>query len=187
MLKTIEATAAVYPAPVLIVGTYGKDGKPNAMNAAWGGQCGPRHVSLSLSAHATTDAIVANRVFTVGIADRANVVPADYVGIVSANKEPDKIAKAGWTVERGERVDAPVIQELPVTMECEAVSISEEFGETRVVGEVVATHVDERFLTEDGKISYDGMDAIAFVSGGLGYHVVGERVGNAFRDGAALK
>ena len=187
MLKTIEATAAIYPCPVLIVGTYGKDGKPNAMNVAWGGQCGSKHVALNLSAHATTAAIIANRVFTVGIADRANLVPADYVGIVSANKEPDKIAKAGWTVKRGEQVDAPVIQELPVTMECKVVSIAEELGETRVVGEIVATHVDERFLTEKGKVTCEGMEALSFISGDLGYYVVGEHAGNAFRDGAALK
>ncbi|MBQ9042046.1 MAG: flavin reductase family protein [Eggerthellaceae bacterium] len=187
MLKTIDATAAVYPAPVLIVGTYDKNGKPNAMNVAWGGQCGPKHVALNLSAHATTDSIIANKVFTVAIADKANLVPADYVGIVSANKESEKIAKAGWTVERGEQVDAPVIQELPVTMECKVVSINEELGETRVVGEIVATHVDEKFLTDEGKISYAGMEALSFISGDLGYYAVGERAGNAFRDGAALK
>ena len=187
MLKTIKPTAAVYPAPVLIVGTYDKEGRPNAMNVAWGGQCGPNHVALNLGEHATTDSIIANRVFTVAIADKANLVPADYVGIVSANKESEKIVKAGWTVERGEQVDAPVIQELPVTMECKVVSITDMPGKHRIVGEVVATHVDERFLTDDGKISYAGMEAISFISADNGYYVVAERAGNAFCDGAALK
>ena len=187
MLKTIKATAAIYPCPVLIVGTYGADGKPNAMNVAWGGQCGPRHIALNLSPHATTDAIRATGCFTVAIADKANVVPADYVGIVSAKKEPEKIAKAGWTAVAGSAVNAPVFQELPVTMECKVVSIAEELGETRVVGEIVATQIDEKFLTEDGKIAFAGMNVLSFIHADAGYYVVGEKVGQGFADGKALK
>lgn len=187
MLKTIDPVAAVYPCPVLIVGTYTADGTPNAMNVAWGGQCGPAHVALNLSPHATTEAIEANQCFTVAVADKANLVPADYVGIVSAHKEPNKIAKTGWTAVAGEQVNAPVFQELPVTMECKVVSIAEELGETRVVGEIVATHVDERYLTADGGIDYTGMEALAFIHADAGYYVVGEKAGQGFQDGAALK
>ena len=105
----------------------------------------------------TTDLIAEKRCFTVAIADRANLVAADYVGIVSGNKESEKVAKAGWTAVPGEQVDAPVFQELPVTMECKVVSISEELGETCVVGEVVNTQVSEAHLTEAGKVDVSGM------------------------------
>ena len=159
MLKSIGATAAVYPCPVLIVGTYDADGTANAMNVAWGGQCGPKHVCLALGERKTTDLTAEKRCFTVAIADRANLVAADYVGIVSGNKESEKVAKAGWTAVPGEQVDAPVFQELPVTMECKVVSISEELGETCVVGEVVNTQVSEAHLTEAGKVDVSGTPA----------------------------
>lgn len=187
MLKSIGSKAAVYPCPVLIIGAYDADGTPNVMNAAWGGQCGPAHVCVALSEHKTTDLIIEKRCFTVGIADKSNVVAADYVGIVSGNKVPDKVAKAGWTCERGAEVDAPVVQQLPVTMECKVVSISEELGETRIVGEVVNTYVDERFIAEDGKVDISGMGVITFLSSDLGYYELGAKVGQAFHDGAAFK
>lgn len=187
MLKSIGATAAMYPCPVLIVGTYDADGIANAMNVAWGGQCGPKHVNLTLSSHKTTDFIALKRCFTIGIADKENLAAADYVGLVSGNKEPGKVAKAGWTAVAGELVDAPVFQELPVTMECAVVSISEEFGETRVVGEIVNTQVNDAFVGDGGKIDISGTGILSFISADAGYYVLGTKVGQGFRDGAALK
>lgn len=186
-LKSIGDRPAVLPQSVLIVGTYGADGKPNAMNVAWGGQCGPKHIAINIGSHATTDAIAEKGAFTVALCDKKNLVPGDYVGIVSANKEPDKIAKTGWTAVKGEKVDAPVFQELPITMECKVVSNDPMTGENHIVGEIVNTQVDEKFLDLEDKIDAGGMDLLTFFGTDAGYYVVGERVGQAFHDGAALK
>lgn len=186
-LKSIGDKPAILPSPVLIIGTYGKDGKPNAMNVAWGGQCGPKHVALNLSAHATTDAIRENKCFTVAICDEANMAPGDYVGIVSANKEPDKISKTGWTAVKGEKVNAPVFQELPITMECQLVIDDDELGENRLVGEIVNTQVEEKYLTEEGKINAEGMKVLSFFGTDASYHTIGDKTGQAWHEGLALK
>lgn len=187
MMKSIGTTAAMYPCPVLIVGTYDTDGTANAMNVTWGGQCGPKHVSLALSAHKTTDLIASQQCFTVGIVNEKNLAAADYVGLISGSKEPNKVVKAGWTAIAGERVYAPVFQELPATMECKVVSISEEFGETRIVGEIVNTQVNDEFVDDQGKVDVSGMDILSFISADTGYYVLGGKVGQAFHDGAVLK
>ena len=186
-LKSIGATAAIVPSPVLIVGTYDEDGNANAMNVAWGGQCGPKHVALNLSAHKTTDIIKEKGEFTVAICDAANTVPGDYVGVVSGNKQVDKVAKAGWTCVKGEQVDAPIFQELPINMECKLVITDEELGETRVVGEIVNTQVNEKFLTDDDKIDVTDMGVLTFLGTDASYRVLGEKVGQAFHDGLQLK
>ena len=185
--KSVGPMAAIVPQVVLIVGTFDEAGNPDAMNVAWGGQCGPSHVALNLSPHKTTDNILANKEFTVAICDLANMVPGDYVGIVSGNKEPEKIAKSGWTYTKGEIVNAPVFDQLPITMECKLVSANEELGETRIVGEVVNTFIDEAVLGDDGKIDGAKLNAISFYGPDAGYYVVNQKVGQAWREGQALK
>ena len=188
MKKNFGAKAVITPLPVLIIATYNEDGTPNAMNAAWGGQCGGKHIALNLgTSHATTENIKRTNAFTVSFADRKHLVQSDYVGLVSAKTEKDKIAKAGLHAEKSEFVDAPVITDYPLTIECKAVSMREELGEFRVVGEVVNLSADEELLDEEGKIDLGRLEALVYDSPAHAYRVVGERVGSAFKDGLVLK
>ena len=118
MRKNFGAKPMLYPMPVFIIGTYNPDGTPNAMNAAWGGMADTELISICLGVHRTTRNIFDRKAFTVSMADAENVVPADYVGIVSGETVADKVAKAGWHTTRSEFVDAPLIDELPMALEC---------------------------------------------------------------------
>ncbi len=184
MRKNFGVKPWVYPQPVLIVGTYDADGKADVMNAAWGGQYDTSEVMLSLSEHKTTSNIRLKKAFTVSFATASTVVPCDYVGIVSANDEPRKMEKAGFTVTKSEHVDAPVINELPLTLECRLKKFNED---GIVVGEIVNISADEKILDSDGKIDFKKLDAIVFDPTSASYIRLGEKVGNAFKDGAKLK
>ena len=183
MRKNFGAKPWVYPQPVLMIGTYDENGTPNLMNAAWGGQYGANTVMLCLSSHKTTDNIRLKGAFTVSFATAATVIPCDYVGIVSANKEPDKVKKAGFTTTKSKNVDAPIINELPLTLECKLVKFNEDGV---VIGEIINVCADESILT-DGNVDYKKLDAIIFDPANAAYIRLGEKVGNAFKDGAKLK
>lgn len=183
MRKNFGAKPWVYPQPVLIIGTYDADGNPDAMNAAWGGQYDTNLVMLCLGSHRTTDNIKQKGAFTMSFATAGTVVPSDYVGIVSANDDPDKMKKSGFTTIKSEFVDAPVINELPMTLECRLLKFNED---GIVVGEIVNVSADESILT-DGKVDAKKLDAIIFDPVNAEYLRLGEKVGNAFRDGAKLK
>lgn len=183
MRKNFGAKPWVYPQPVLMIGTYDENGTPNLMNAAWGGQYGANTVMLCLSSHKTTDNIRLKGAFTVSFATASTVIPCDYVGIVSANKEPDKVKKAGFTTIKSENVDAPIINELPLTLECKLVKFNED---DVVIGEIINVCADESVLT-DGNVDYKKLDAIIFDPANAAYIRLGEKVGNAFKDGAKLK
>lgn len=186
MRKNFGAKPWTYPQPVFILATYGEDGTPDAMNAAWGGISDDTQLSLCISAgHKTTANILARKAFTVSMATAAQVVPCDYVGIVSGNSVPDKLSKAGFHTTRSEFVDAPIIDELPMTVECRLVSYDAE--SCRLVGEIVNVSADESVLDADGKIDPDKLQPIIFDPIHSTYRKLGEKVGNAFRDGAALK
>ena len=185
MRKNFGAKAILYPMPVLIIGTYDEKGTPDAMNAAWGGISEETQISICVSDdHKTTANILARKAFTVSIADAENVTAADYVGIVSGNKEPDKIAKAGWTAVESEKVDAPLFVELPLALECRLVSYDAE--SCRLVGEIVNVCADERILT-DGKVDLSKFRPITYDPVNHDYLTLGEKVGKAFSDGAKLK
>lgn len=184
MRKNFGVKPWVYPQPVLIIGTYDADGNPDAMNAAWGGQYSPSQIMLSLSEHKTTENIRLKGAFTVSFATAATVVASDYVGIVSANHAPDKMAKSGFTTTRSEVVDAPVINELPLTLECKFVKFNED---GKVIGEIVNVSADESILDDNGTIDAAKLDAIIFDPVNATYLRLGEKVGNAFKDGAKLK
>ena len=186
MRKNLKPKAYVYPLPVLIVGSYDENGVPNAMNAAWGTVCDTAQVSICLSAgHKTVKNILKTKAFTVAMADRKNVLPADYVGVVSGNQVCDKLQKAGWSVEKSEFVNAPIIKELPLVLECTLVSYD---TETEIcIGEVVNVSVDEEILDEKGNIDLSKFDPICYDCCGHGYYVLGEKVGQAFSDGLKLK
>ena len=182
MKKSIEK-GIITPLPVLIIGTYDKDGKPNAMNAAWGGQVGSNQISISLSTHKTTDNIKLNREFTVAYATADQVAACDFVGLVSGNKVPDKLEKCGFTVTKSDKVNAPVIDQLPVTIECRVIALQEEFGETRVVAEIVGMKADEEVLNEEGKVDLGKIRPVIYDTAGKCYRVVGDSVGGAWNAG----
>lgn len=175
----------VTPQPVFIIGTYDKDGNPDAMNAAWAGQIAGDKIGIALSSHKTTDNLRETREFTVSFATKAQVTASDYVGIASANKVPDKIQKTGWTVKKAEHVNAPYFEELPVTLECRVDDIVSEFGENRIIATVVNMSADESVLT-DGKVDLDKLQPIIFDSSALAYRTAGEKVGGAWNAGKAL-
>ena len=173
-----------YPMPVFIIGTYNADGTPNAMNAAWGGISEEAEISICVdNSHKTAENLMARKAFTVSMATADTLAACDYVGIVSGNKEPDKFAKAGFTAVRSEVVNAPIINELPMTLECEMLSYDEESN--HLVGRIVNVSVDERVLT-DGKIDYRKLRPITYDPINHHYIELGEVVGNAFADGKKL-
>ena len=127
MRKDFGAKPFLYPQPVLMIATYGEDGTPDVMNAAWGGIADMKRVAMYLSAsHKTVKNILARKAFTVSMADADHVTECDYLGIVSANQVPDKVARAGFHVTKSAHVDAPLVDELPLALECRFVSFDEE-------------------------------------------------------------
>lgn len=184
MRKDFGAKSWMYPLPVLMIGTYDEAGTADVMNAAWGGIYDTDLVVLCLSAeHKTTQNIRAKGAFTVSFADAGHVAACDYVGMVSANEVPDKLARAGFTVTRSARVDAPLIDQLPVALECELVKFNEDGN---VVGRIVNVSADESVLGAEGLIDPAKLRPIAFDPVNNGYLVLGERVGSAFSDGGKL-
>ena len=186
MRKNFGAKPYTYPQPVLIIASYDENGTPDAMNAAWGGISDDTQISMCLSAgHKTVKNILKRKAFTVSMADAAHVAACDYVGIISANDVPDKLEKAGFHTTRSEFVDAPLIDELPMALECRLVSYDEE--SCRMVGEIVNVSAEESVLDENGKIDPGKLQPITFDPVNNTYLKLGEKVGNAFRDGLALK
>ena len=187
-MKTFKPSAWLLPQPVLIIGTYNADGTPNAMNAAWGGQWDAHEIFISLGSHATTDNLNRNGEFTVAFATVDTLVASDFVGVVSGRKDPEKMAKTGWKSSKAETVDAPVFDCFPMTMECR---IKEKINESEtgfyMVAEILSIKCDEKYLAEDGHPDVEKMDLISFDPIHNGYVRLGSRVGNAFRDGLALK
>ena len=186
MRKNFNAQAILYPMPVLIIGSYDKNGTPDAMNAAWGGISGETEISICISnTHKTTENILTRGAFSVSAADAANVTSADYVGIVSGLTEPDKIQKAGWHAVKSSNVDAPIFEELPLTLECKLKSYDRETG--HLIGEIVNISVDESILDETGKIDVSKLCPITYDPVHHTYRVLGEIAGQAFHDGQKLK
>lgn len=188
MLKEIKTRPVIAPHPVLIVGTYAADGTPDAMNVAWGGQCWSNRIALNISTnHKTTENMKIQNGFTVHIADVERVELADYFGIVSGH-DPEKLSRVHATVTRGEKVNAPIIEEFVLAMECKVVSMTDiGDGGTRVVGEVVRTVADDSLLDDKGKVDYSRLRPIAYDSESNTYREVGGVVGQAFSAGNALK
>lgn len=185
MKKNFGKQTYMYPMPVLIIATYDENGNPDAMNAAWGGIHDTNQIGICLDkSHKTTKNIAARKAFTVSMADAAHVKECDYFGIVSGNTAPDKIKKAGFTVTKSEFVDAPVINELPMVLECELVQMSDDSD--YIVGNIINVSADESVLT-DGKIDAAKLKPICYDPVAHNYNVLGEVVGKAFSDGKELK
>ena len=186
MRKNFGAKPMCYPMPVYIIGTYGADGTPNAMNAAWGGISEETEISICISAdHKTTENILLRKAFTVSMATAKYIAACDYVGIVSGNKRPNKFAKAGFHATKSEFVDAPLSDELPMALECELISYDPE--SCRLVGRIVNVSADESVLGDNGKVDVSKLQPITFDPMNNHYLVLGEKVGQAFHDGVVLK
>lgn len=175
----------IFPMPVLIIGTYDENGTPNAMNAAWGMVCDMDKVAITLTAsHKTVKNILKTGDFTVAMADCDNAIACDYVGIVSGNNTPNKMEKSGFTVTKSEQVNAPIINELPLTLECELESYDTE--SEILIGVIKNVSADERILT-DGKIDMTKFKPITYNPATHDYVALGEIVGHAFSDGKSIK
>lgn len=187
MRTKLKITEGIFPMPVLMIATYNEDGSVNVMNAAWGTMQERGTVALNLSeSHKTVQNIKAHGAFTVSIADADHMVEADYFGVESGNRVPDKFARSGLTASRAETVDAPVINEFPLCLECKFIEYQDgEYG-CGVIGQVVNVTADERVMA-DGKVDMSRVNAIAFDPYTHGYYKVTERVDEAFRDGLKLK
>lgn len=183
MRKNISTTEAIFPMPVLMIATYNEDGSVNVMNAAWGMMKDRDEIVLNLTeSHKTVKNIKERKAFTVSIANSDHVKEADYFGVVSGNNEANKFAKSGLSATKSERVDAPIINEFPICMECEFV----EYGEYGVLGNVVNVSANENVM--DGEnVDISKIDAIAFDPYTHGYYKVTERAGEAFQDGLKFK
>lgn len=184
MRKNFGAKPILYPQPVFIIASYNADGTPNAMNAAWGGISEENEISMCISPeHKTTENVLARKAFTVSMGTVDTMMACDYVGIVSGSKVPDKMERAGFHTEKSAFVDAPLILELPMAVECKLKSYDPE--SCRMVGEVVNVCADEAVLT-DGKIDPAKLRPIVFDGMNHAYLSLGEKVGKAFSDGLKL-
>lgn len=185
MRKNFGAKTWLYPMPVLIVSAYDKKGVPCCMNAAWGGVYDTNLLMVCLADdHKTTKNILESGAFCVNIADAKHVLQADYVGIVSGNTVSDKMEKAGLTSVRSQYVNAPVIENFPMTVECKLLKFNED---GICIGEIVNVSADERVLGDDGMIEPAKLEAITYDPVRHGYYKLGEKVGDAFSDGKKLK
>ena len=186
MRKNFGPKPAIYPMPVLILAAYGEDGVPNAMNAAWGGISEETEISMCISPeHKTTENILARKAFTVSMATADYVEACDYVGLVSGNEVPDKVARAGFHTTKSQFVDAPLIDELPMAVECKLISYDPE--SCRLVGEIVNVSAQEGVLNAEGFVDTAKLRPITYDAMNHTYLVLGEIVGNAFADGMNLK
>lgn len=185
MKKSFGAKTILYPMPVFIIGTYNDDGSPNAMNAAWGGVANENTISICVDrSHKTAENLVKRKAFTVSIADIDNIVACDYVGIVSGNKVKDKVSKAGFHTSPSNKVDAPIIDELKLCLECELVSYDKD-GSELLIGKIIDIQADESIIV-DGKIDPSKLKPITYDPSNRRYLEIGNAVGNAFSDGKKI-
>ena len=170
------------PQPCVMIATWDKDHTPDVMMAAWAGQYDHNQIVVSLSKHKTTENLELTGAFTVSFADERTVAESDYLGLVSGNQVPDKVAKAGFTVTPSPNVDAPIINEYPLTLECKVVS----WEHGILIGEVVNQSADESILT-DGKVDLAKLQPIVFDAAGMCYRAIGDIVGGAWDAGKKFK
>lgn len=187
MKKDLGVQPALFPMPVLMIATYDENGKVDVMNMAWGGICAENMVSLNISAgHKTSLNIKKTGAFTLSVADAAHIEAADFFGIASGNKMEDKFERSGLTAVKSEKVNAPIVQEFPLTLECRVVEDKEEVYGHHVIGEILGVLADEKVLDEKGKVDPVKLGALVFDQFQNGYYTIGEKVGQAWHTGADL-
>lgn len=180
MRKNLGVKPYLFPQPVMIIGTYDQEGRPNAMNAAWGGIVDTNQIIICLSSHKTTDNILLHKEFSVAMANVKNVAECDYLGIVSGNQVKNKLEKCKFTTRKAEFVNAPIINELPLALECRLVKV---IDDEKYLGEIVNVTVDEEILEKDGIVSIEKLNPIVYDIAHHGYYALGQKVGQAFQDG----
>jgi len=181
--KNLGAHPFLFPQPVMVIGSYDEKGAANAMTAAWGGIVGMDEIIITLASHKTTENILAQKAFTINVSDVKHLVACDYVGIVSGKDVPNKLEKAGFTTRKSEFVNAPIINELPLALECE---LKEALDGGKLVGKIKNVSADEAILDAAGEIDLSRFTPISFDMPHKGYYKLGERVGTAFEDGKKL-
>ena len=187
MLKDLGVKPYTFPMPVLMIATYGEDGKVDVMNMAWGGVCAENMVALNIDEDHKTSANIKTRgAFTLSVADIPHIEAADFFGIATGNKMEDKFERSGLHAVKSSRVDAPVVEEFPLTLECKVVECQHTIYGFRVLGEIVNVLVDEKVLDEKGKVIPEKLNAFVFDQCRSGYYAVGEKVGQAWQTGAKL-
>ena len=187
MKRNLGALPAVFPMPVLMVAAYDDKGRVGIMNAAWGMMCGMDKIALCISeGHKTTKNIRLNKAFTVALADLDHMAESDFFGIATGNTMPDKFNKSGMTAVRSLYVNAPVITEYPVTMECELLEVVDSENLHAVVGRIVNVAAEERVLDEEGRIDVGKLNALIFDQFRSGYYLLGEQAGQAWDAGIQL-
>lgn len=187
MKKSLGANPYTFPMPVLMIATYGADGKVDVMNMAWGGVCANNMVALNITeTHKTSQNIKERMAFTLSIADVDHLKEADFFGIASGNDMEDKFERSGLHAVKSEKVDAPVVEEFPLTLECKVAELQHTAYGFRVLGEIVDVLADEKVLDEDDIVDIAKLNAFAFDPFGSGYYRIGEKVGDAWGDGDEL-
>lgn len=187
MKKELGVHPYLFPMPVLMIATYGDDGTVDVMNMAWGGICAPNMVSLNISAsHKTSENLKKRGAFTLSIADIPHIREADFLGTASGNQMPDKFARTGLTAVKSEKIDAPVVQEFPATLECRVVADKTEVYGHHVLGEIVGVLADEAVLDGSGKVNPGKLNAFVYDAFQNGYYAIGEKLGEAWNIGAPL-
>ena len=187
MKKSLGVKPYLFPMPVLMIATYDENGTVDVMNMAWGGICAENMVALNIDEeHKTAKNIKAKGAFTISVADIDHIEAADFFGIATGNKMPDKFARSGLHAVRSEHVDAPVVEEFPITLECKVAELQHLNGKCRVVGAIVNVLADEKVLDEKGKVDPTKLNAFVFDQFQNGYYAIGEKVGQAWHTGAGL-
>ena len=184
MKKEFKITPGIFPMPVIMIATYNEDGSVDVMNAAWGMASSMKELILNLDEdHKTVKNIKRTKACTISMATKDLMTESDYLGIVSGNNTKDKFEKTKLTATKSQIVDAPIIEEYPICMECKLIEIGEEG--TKV--EILSTRIDEKFITAENKIRFEEMNILTYDPYTHGYYVVAERVGEAFKEGQKLK
>ncbi len=187
MKKDLGVMTAVFPMPVLMIGTYDENGKVDVMNAAWGQICDEDKIFLSIDeGHKTYANFKVSKAFTVALADKAHVAVADYFGIASGNRTADKFERTGCRAVKSDKVNAPIIEEFPLVMECELLEFVKTDHVSGVVGKIVNVKAEESALDESGKVDPKKLNALCFDTFQHGYYAIGEQVAKAWNAGAGL-
>ncbi len=187
MSKNLGVKPYLFPMPTYMIGTYNEDGTVDVMMMAWGGICAEDMVALNLEAeHKTVANLETRKAFTLAVPGTDTLRESDFLGIASSNKMTDKFERTGLHAVKSERVDAPVITEYPLTLECEVVEMQSQPYGLRVLGKIINVIADEKILDDAGKIDAGKIHAFTFDQMKNGYYAVGEKVGQAWHSGTGL-
>ena len=187
MKKNLGVQPYLFPMPTYMIGTYNEDDTVDVMMMAWGGICAENMVALNLEEdHKTVANLKSRKAFTLSVPGTDTIKESDFFGIASANKVADKFARSGLHAEKSSRVDAPIVTEYPLTLECEVVEFQQQPYGLRVLGKIVNVLADEKVLDDKGKIDAAKLNAFAFDQMRHGYYALGEKVGQAWNAGKPL-